>query len=607
MPLTKSEKGEADAQGAASKDVSPPPASAAPAAPAIESPEHIDHEALREAYETSFKNITEGEVVVGTVLKITDSGVVIDVGFKSEGVVPVDEFRNDEGEVPLQPGDEVEVLLERTEDRNGHVVLSREKAERMKIWESIERAYQDQSIIKGRVISRIKGGLAVDIGVRAFLPGSQVDLHPVRNLDSLRGQQLEMRVIKVNRHRANIVLSRKAVLEEEYFKKKEETLRNLEEGMIVQGIVKNITDYGAFVDLGGIDGLLHITDMSWGRVNHPSDLCRVGEEIEVKILKFDRLAEKVSLGYKQLGDDPWLTAAERYPTGSRVQTKVVSLTDYGAFVELEQGIEGLIHVSEMTWNKRIKHPAKLLSVGDDVEAVVLDLDPKARRISLGIKQTEPNPWELIEEKYAINSIVSGTVRNLTDFGAFIEVEEGVDGLVHVSDLSWTKKVKHPSELLKKGEEVSAVVLNVDADNQRLSLGIKQLEPDKWEEFFSQHQIGDVVKGNIVRLTGFGAFVEISEGIEGLCHVSELDDKRVEDPADQFEVGQELDFKIIKMNLLERKIGLSVRALQEGAEREEGWSYTPEVAITSIGEIAGEQLGELKRKAKAAKGEDNDES
>ncbi len=604
MPLTKSEKAEVQAKGSGSKDASPPPA---PAAPVIESPEHIDREALREAYETSFKNLTEGEVVAGTVLKITDSGVVVDVGFKSEGVVPIEEFRNDEGEVLVQPGAAVEVLLERTEDRDGHVVLSREKAERMKVWESIERSYEDQSIIKGRVISRIKGGLAVDIGVRAFLPGSQVDLHPVRNLDSLRGQELEMRVIKVNRRRANIVLSRKVVLEEEYFKKKDKTLRNLEEGMIIRGIVKNITDYGAFVDLGGIDGLLHITDMSWGRVNHPSDLCRVGEEIEVRILKFDRLAEKVSLGYKQLGDDPWLTAAERYPTGSRVQTKVVSLTDYGAFVELEQGIEGLIHVSEMTWNKRIKHPAKLLSVGDDVATVVLDLDPKARRISLGMKQTEPNPWELIEEKYAINSIVSGTVRNLTDFGAFIEVEEGVDGLVHVSDLSWTQKVQHPSELLKKGEEVNAVVLNVDAENQRLSLGIKQLEPDKWEEFFSQHQIGDVVPGRIVRLTGFGAFVEISEGIAALCHVSELDDKRVEDPADQFEVGQEMDFKIIKMNLLERKIGLSVRALQEGAEKEEGWFYTPEVATTSIGEIAGKQLGELKRKAEAAKGGGNDES
>ena len=604
MPLTKSEKAEAQAKGSGFKDASPPPTLAAPV---IESPEHIDHEALREAYETSFKNITEGEVVAGTVLKITDPGVVIDVGFKSEGIVPIEEFRNDEGEVLVKPGDEVEVLLERTEGRDGHVVLSREKAERMKIWESIERSYEDQSIIKGRVISRIKGGLAVDIGVRAFLPGSQVDLHPVRNLDSLRGQELEMRVIKVNRRRANIVLSRKAVLEEEYFKKKEETLHNLEEGMTVRGIVKNITDYGAFVDLGGIDGLLHITDMSWGRVNHPSDLCRVGGEIEVKILKFDRLAEKVSLGYKQLSDDPWLMAAERYPTGSRVQTKVVSLTDYGAFVELEQGIEGLIHVSEMTWNKRIKHPSKLLSVGDEVETVVLDLDLKTRRISLGMKQTEPNPWELIEGKYAINSIVSGTVRNLTDFGAFVEVEEGVDGLVHVSDLSWTKKVNHPSELLKKGEEVNAVVLNVDAENQRLSLGIKQLEPDKWEGFFSQHQIGDVVPGCIVRLTGFGAFVEISEGIEGLCHVSELDDKRVEDPADQFEVGQEMDFKIIKMNLLERKIGLSVKALQDGAEKEEGWSYTPEVATTSIGEIAGKQLGELKRKADAKKGGGNDES
>lgn len=573
----------------------------------IEDPGHIDYAAMLEAYNHSFKNISEGEVVTGTVLKVTESHVIVDVGYKSEGIIPIEEFRTESGPIHVRPGEKVDVLLESTEDRDGYIVLSREKAERMKIWDDIERAYQEQSVITGRVIERIKGGLAVDIGVRAFLPGSQIDLHPVRNLDSFRGEELRMRVIKVNKRRGNIVLSRKAVLEDEYFKKKEETLRHLQEGAVVTGIVKNITDYGAFVDLGGIDGLLHITDMSWGRVNHPSDLFRVGDEIRVKVLKFDRLEEKVSLGYKQLAADPWLTAAQRYPKGARVTAKVVSITDYGAFVELEEGVEGLIHISEMTWNKRIKHPSKLLNVGDTVEAVVLDLDPEARRISLGTKQTEPNPWTLIEEKYAINSIVTGRVRNLTDFGAFIEVEEGVDGLVHVSDLSWTKKIKHPSEVLRKGETVSAVVLNIDADNQRLSLGIKQLEPDKWEEFFSQHQIGDVIRGRVVRLTSFGAFVELKEGIEGLCHVSELDEKRVENPESVLQVEQGLDFKIIKMNLLERKIGLSLKALKEDAEREDLWVYAKsEAATTSLGEVAGSQLGELKRKAGRPKQESGEE-
>jgi small subunit ribosomal protein S1 len=575
--------------------------------PSADDSSRSEYEALLEAYNYSFQNLEEGEVITGTVLKVTEANVVIDVGFKSEGLIPIEEFRNEQGQIQVKPGDKVDVLLESTEDRDGYVVLSREKAERMKIWDTIERAFQDQTVITGRVIERIKGGLAVDIGVRAFLPGSQVDLHPIRNLDSLRGEDLRMRVIKVNKRRGNIVLSRKAVLEEEYYKQKEETLKNLEEGKVVPGVVKNITDYGAFIDLGGIDGLLHITDMSWGRVNHPSDLFEVSDRIDVKILKFDRLEEKVSLGYKQLSEDPWLTAAHRYPRGAKVQAKVVSLTDYGAFVELEEGVEGLIHISEMTWNKRIKHPSKLLNVGDVVEAVVLDLDSEGKRISLGMKQTEPNPWDLIEEKYAINSIVSGKVRNLTDFGAFIEVEEGVDGLVHVSDLSWTKKIKHPSELLKKGQEVSAVVLNVDAENQRLSLGIKQLEPDKWEEFFSDHQIGDTVHGKIVRLTSFGAFVELTEGIEGLCHVSELDEKRIENPEDHFEIGQDLDLKIIKMNLLERKIGLSVKAIRETTEREPAWTYTPEVGTTSIGEIAGEQLGELRKKAQRARGGANDES
>lgn len=576
-------------------------------APLIEGSEEMDPAFMQAAYDASFKNMAEGAVVTGTILKVTKAHVIIDVGFKSEGLILLEEFRDEEGRIAAEVGDKLDVLLERTEDKNGYVVVSRQKAERIKVWKVLEQAYQDQTIISGRVIERIKGGLAVDVGVRAFLPGSQVDVQPIRNLDSLCGRDLQMRVIKVNRRRGNIVLSRKAVLEEETFKLKEQTLKELEEDKVITGIVKNITDYGAFVDLGGIDGLLHITDMSWGRVNHPSDLFRVGDEVEVKILKFDRLEEKVSLGYKQLGDDPWTKADERYLKASRVKAKVVSLTDYGAFVELEEGVEGLIHISEMSWNKHIKHPSKVLSVGDEVESVVLEIDAEARRISLGMKQLEANPWELIEEKYAVNSIVTGEVRNLTDFGAFVEVEEGIEGLVHISDLSWTKKIRHPSEVLQKGDSVEAVVLNVDADSQRLSLGIKQLEPDKWEEFFSQHQIGDVVTGKIVRVTNFGAFVEVSEGVEGLCHVSELSDQRIDNPEDHFATDQELEVKIIKLNLLERKIGLSVKALQEETEREESWSYKPEVATTSIGDIAGEQLGQLKKKAEQAEGDGNDES
>lgn len=581
------------------------PVAAESAKPVIEDAGSVDYAAMLDEYDKSVQSFSEGEVVQGRILKVADEYVVVDVGFKSEGVIPLGEFRDERGEVDVKRGDVVDVLLESIES-DGSVVLSREKAERMKVWDSIEKAYEDQLVLKGRVIERIKGGLAVDIGVRAFLPGSQVDMHPVRNLESFRGEEIEVRVIKVNKRRGNIVLSRKAVLEEEYYRKKEETLKTLEEGKVVDGVVKNITDYGAFVDLGGIDGLLHITDLSWGRVNHPSDLLQIGDQIQVKILKFDRLEEKVSLGYKQLSPDPWYSAAERYPKGVRVKTRVVSVTDYGAFVELEEGIEGLIHVSEMSWNKRLKHPSKVVDVGDEVEAQILEVDAENRRISLGMKQTEPNPWDRVEETYAINSIVRGMVRNLTDFGAFIEVEEGIEGLVHVSDLSWTKKIKHPSEVLQKGQEVEAVVLNVDAENQRLSLGIKQLEPDLWEEFFSRRQVGDVVRGRIIRLASFGAFVEIEEGIEGLCHVSELSTRRIENPEDEFKAGQEMDFKVIKLNLLERKIGLSIRALSEGEEPEGRWTYTPEVATTSIGEIAGAQLGELRKKAELAKGGDKED-
>jgi small subunit ribosomal protein S1 len=516
-----------------------------------------EYEKLLDAYNS---NITEGEVVKGKVLQVSDSEVVVDVGYKSEGMINVNEFRDESGNITIKAGDTVDVLLEKAEDKNGYLVLSREKALKMKVWDQIEEAYNNRTVVKGRVIERIKGGLAVDIGVRAFLPGSQVDVRPVRNLDSLRGQELEMRVIKVNKKRGNIVLSRKVVLEEHLTERKSETLEALEEGRVFRGVVKNLTDYGAFIDLGGIDGLLHITDMSFGRIQHPSEIFNVGDQTEVVVLKFDRETERVSLGYKQLAPDPWESAQDRFPTATRVKGKVVSLTDYGAFIELEPGVEGLIHVSEMSWSKRVKHPSKVLNVGDEVEAMVLQVDVAERRISLGLKQVEPNPWQQLAEKYQTGARIEGQVRNLTDFGAFVEVEEGIDGLIHISDMTWNKRIAHPSEVLKKGDTVDAIVLSIDAENQRLSLGLKQLGEDVWEEFFNRQQEGDIIDGKVVRLTNFGAFVEIEEGIEGLLHVSEVDDERIEKPEDKLVIGESYRMKIIKISSLERKIGLSIRAV-----------------------------------------------
>src|SRR5215468_9534683 len=530
---------------------------------------------LLSAYDSSFQNIAEGEVVKGTVLKVTPSEVVVDVGYKSEGIISVGEFVDENGEVTVQAGDIVDVLLERTEDREGYVVLSREKAEKMKIWDEVEKAYADRKVVIGRVIERIKGGLAVDIGVRAFLPGSQIDVRPVRNLDALRGQELRMRVIKVNKKRGNIVLSRKVLLEEENAEKKKHTLDTLAEGKVLRGVVKNITDYGAFIDLGGIDGLLHITDMSWGRVTHPSELFQVNQEIDVIVLKYDPATERVSLGHKQLMNDPWSNVIERYPVGARLSGKVVSLTDYGAFVELEPGVEGLIHVSEMSWSKRVKHPSKILNVGDTVEAMVLGVDPGARRISLGLKQVESNPWHELSEKYPVGTRIKGKVRNLTEFGAFVEVEEDIDGLIHISDMSWSKRLKHPSEVLKKGDVVEAMVLSIDAENQRLSLGLKQLATDIWDDFFSRHHVGDTIEGKVTRMTNFGAFVELDEGIEGLIHVSEFDDTphagKGEDKID-LKVGETYPMKIIKLAPEERKIGLSIRALKSDEFRADWEAY-----------------------------------
>jgi len=528
----------------------------------------------------------EDRVLKGTVIGINPNYLVVDIGLKSEGVVPLAEVQDHEGNVKFQPGNEIDVMIEKGHTEEGYVNLSHQKAQRLHAWDEIEKAYNDKSSIKVHVIDRIKGGLTVDVmGARAFLPGSQVDTRPIRNLDSLKGQDIDVRVIKLNKKRGNIVVSRKQMLEEELTSKRDKTMEQLAENAVLTGTVKNLTDYGAFVDLGGIDGLLHITDMSWGRLTHPHDLVQVGDQIQVKVLKFDKDKQRVSLGFKQLTPDPWLDAAERYPIGARVQGRVISVTDYGAFVELEQGIEGLVHVSEMTWSKRMKHPSKIVNVGDHVEAVVLNVNAQERRISLGLKQLESNPWESLHEKYPVGSIVEGKVRNLTDFGAFIEIEDGIDGLVHVSNLSWTKRIKHPSEVLKKGDKVRAAVLAIEPDQRRLSLGVKQLQPDVWESFFEQHRVGDVIHGKVLRLASFGAFVEDADGVEGLCHNSEAAD--VHGAALTLEAGQEYEFKIIKMNPEEKKVGLSIRAVGAEATRAdvEAYKHPPSAPGTStIGEL-----------------------
>jgi small subunit ribosomal protein S1 len=516
------------------------------------------------------QSMTAEEVIVtGTVVKITEKHVVIDIGLKSEGLIPLDQVLDINGQPKFQAGDQVEVVVEREEPEGGYLV-SYEKALRHKVWDTLEAAANDKVPVKGMVLSRVKGGLTVDIGIKAFLPGSQVEIRPVRNLDGYLGQEIEVRVIKLNKKRGNVVISRKELLEEDQNAKKSVTLSTLEEGTVLTGTVKNLTDYGAFVDLGGLDGLLHITDMSWGRLTHPRDLVNVGDEIQVKVLKFDKDKQRVSLGFKQLTPDPWLDATERYPIGAQVRGRVLSVTDYGAFVELEQGIEGLVHVSEMTWSKRMKHPSKLVKPGDEVDTIILSVNPNDRRISLGMKQLQENPWEQLEDKYPTGAVIEGRVRNLTDFGAFIEIEDGIDGLVHVSNLSWTKRIKHPSEVLKKGEKVKAVVLGVEPENRRLSLGVKQLQPDVWDTFFAQHRIGDVIKGKVLRTAQFGAFVEIAEGVEGLCHVSEAVDES--NTPIKLEVGDEHEFRIVKMNQDEKKVGLSIRAVGEEASRAEVENY-----------------------------------
>lgn len=531
---------------------------------------------LLEQYSAPEAAAAEGEIFDGHVLAVTDAGVVVDVGGKFEGLVPAQEFLETGGAIPFGAGQTIEV--ERLhEHKEGYVLLSHVRARRRRVWENIEKSYREHLTLTGKVVDRIKGGLVVEIGLRAFLPASQIELRPVHDLDAWKDREIEIRVLKVNRKRGNVVVSRRAILEEEQKAQREALVATLTEGAVVTGKVKNITDYGVFVDLGGLDGLLHVSDLVWGRVPHPSTLVKPGEQIQVQILRFDKDKMRISLGRKQLLPDPWATVPERFPAGRRVRGKVVGVTDYGAFVQIEPGVEGLVHVSEMSWSKRVKHPSKIVKEGEEVEVVVLELKPEEHRISLGLKQMLPDPWEGVGEKYSVGSIVTGRVRNLADFGAFIELEEGIEGLIHISDLSWTERVKHPSEKLKKGDTVQAKVLKVDAEHRRLSLGLKQVN-DIWANWFGSHQLNDIVKGKVSRLADFGAFVELADGIEGLCHISEIEERRPKGEPEKLPrgsraaailtAGQQYDFKIIRLEPEQHKISLSYRAAQKQAERQE---------------------------------------
>ena len=532
----------------------------------------LDREALAALYEETFRNLEEGTITEGRVVALTKDKVVVDIGYKSEGVIPGDQFSAEELQT-LKVGDRLQVYIEECEDSDGNLVLSKEKADKMKIWEELEKLYKDEKSIEGKIISRIKGGMMVDIGVKAFLPGSQIDLHPVRDLDGLVGKTFPLKIIKINHRRGNVVVSRRVLLEETRDKKRQTTLANLKEGQLIQGMVKNITDYGSFIDLGGIDGLLHITDMSWGRVGHPSELFTVGDKVEVTVLKYDRETGRISLGLKQKSADPWTNVAGKYPIGTRVRGRVVSLTDYGAFVELEPGVEGLVHVSEMSWTHEVRHPSRVVAVGDQVEAAVLNVDPASRKISLGMKQTAPNPWDMIESKYPIGTRIEGKVKSLTDFGAFIGLEEGIDGLIHISDMSWTKHIKHPSELFKKAQKVEAMVLRIDKEKERLSLGYKQLTRDPWEDAIpAQYHVGDSVAGKVSKVADFGIFIELDGGVEGLIHISETGVEPQAKLEEKFKLQDGVTAKIIKVDREERKIALSLRDQQLDTDRKQVDEY-----------------------------------
>jgi len=520
-------------------------------------PEKMDRETLAALYDETFKNIEEGTITEGRVIDIQRDRVMVDIGYKSEGMIPVDQFSQEELDT-LAVNDPVQVYIEQCEDSDGNLMLSKEKADKMKVWEDLEVAHNDEKQVQGKVISRIKGGMIVDIGVKAFLPGSQIDLTPVRDLDGLVGKTYNFKIIKINHRRGNVVVSRRALLEETRDKRRQSTLSTLSEGQLIEGTVKNITDYGAFLDLGGIDGLLHITDISWGRVGHPSDIFSIGDRVEVLVLKYDRDTGRISLGVKQKSADPWTKVEEKYPERSRVKGKVVSLTDYGAFVELEPGVEGLVHVSEMSWTHEVRHPSKVVSVGDQIEAQVLHVDQHSRKISLGMKQTAPNPWDIIEQKYPEGTQIEGKVKSVTDFGAFVGLDEGVDGLIHISDMSWIKHIKHPSELFKKGQSVNAVILKIDKDKERLSLGYKQLIPDPWVSDIPQrYHVGENAIGQVSKVADFGVFVELEGGVEGLIHVSEIGPDMQEGLEEKFAVGQEVVAKIVKVDCEDRKIALSL--------------------------------------------------
>ena len=523
-------------------------------------------------FEESLRSVKPGGIVKGTVVGVTATHVLIDVGYKSEGQIPVHEFMDRQGNLQVKVGDEVDVFFDSSEGEGGGIVLSRQRAQNMKVWEDIEAAFNEGKPIEGVIVGKVKGGFKVDVGVPGFLPGSHVDIRPSRNLDKFIGTRDRFAILKFNRPRGNVVLSRRALLEKERDSLKQEVLKVLEEGVILEGTVKNITGYGAFVDLGGIDGILHISDMSWGRISHPSEVLQVGEKVKVVVLKFDPEKERISLGMKQLTPDPWHTVAERFPVGARVQGKVISLMDYGAFVEIESGIEGLIHISEMSWTKKISHPSKILQVGQPVEVLILNVDPEHRRISLGLKQVLPNPWEEARQKYPVGSVVKGPVRNITDFGIFVGIEEGIDGLVHVSDLHWTKKIKHPSELYKKGDIVEARVLGVNVENERFSLGIKQLTTDPWKIISERYPVGSKIKGQITSIPDFGVLIRLEEGVEGLIHVSQLSTERIDKPSSIYKVGDEVEAEVINVDVAERKIGLSIRALRKSEERQEMESY-----------------------------------
>jgi small subunit ribosomal protein S1 len=542
--------------------------------------------------EESLKAPRPGDVLVGRVLLITRDSVIIDINYKCEGQVPLAEFLDHEGHPTVKEGDEVDVYFEGTETDNGTVMLSHAKAEKFKVWRELDKAFQAETPVEGVVLGKVKGGLKVDIGVPAFLPGSHVDIRPARNLDRYVGQRGRFQILKFNRARGNVVVSRRSVLERERSSLKEQTLKVLEEGVILEGTVKNITDYGAFIDLGGIDGLLHITDMAWGRLQHPSEVLKVGDKVKVVVLKYDAERERVSLGMKQIMPDPWTKVAEGYPPGTRIKGKVVSVTDYGAFVEIEKGVEGLIHVSEMSWSKRAVHPSKVVNPGDLVEVQVLGVDEANRRISLGLKQTEANPWEELGQKHPIGSQVKGKVKSITDFGVFVEIEPGIDGLVHISDLSWTKKIRHPSEVVKKGDELEATVLGIDVENERVSLGVKQLTVDPWNTVAERYPLNTRIHGKVSSVADFGVFVEIEEGIEGLIHISQLSNERVDKPSSLYKVDDELDALVVQLDPKERRIGLSIKAVKQHEEREEMQAYLKrehEAARFSMEDILKEEL------------------